>query len=208
MWAGVSALCVAVGIGSVVLLPQDRADSVRVEAPAPAAPPSTTPPSPNAGSSSPAPTTLPESAPTRIHVPALGLTSDVMPLGLADDGSMEVPPGPYPVGWYDGSPTPGELGPAVLAGHVDWRGEPGAFHGLHELVPGDEVTIDRADGTVAAFRVERVERHPKDAFPSDAVYGNIDHAGLRLITCGGPFDEEADNYTDNVIVFARLIPPG
>nr|WP_244274411.1 class F sortase [Geodermatophilus obscurus] len=151
---------------------------------------------------------LPASTPTRVQIPALGATSRIMELGLERDGSMEVPPGAYPVGWYDGSPTPGQLGPAVLAGHVDWEGEPGAFYGLRELRPGDTVVVDRADGTVATFRVDRVEEHAKDDFPTEEVYGDIDHAGLRLITCGGAFDEDAGDYQANVIVFASLAAVG
>ncbi|MGY1724755.1 class F sortase [Blastococcus sp. SYSU DS0533] len=147
---------------------------------------------------------LPASTPVRIQIPALGVTSRIIELGLERDGSMEVPSGAYPVGWYDGSPTPGHLGPAVLAGHVDWEGEPGAFHGLRELLPGDTVVIDRADGTAATFRVDRVEEHAKDDFPTEHVYGDIDHAGLRLITCGGAFDEDTGDYLNNVIVYASL----
>jgi sortase (surface protein transpeptidase) len=118
---------------------------------------------------------------------------------------MEVPPGAYPVGWYDRGPTPGQLGPAVLAGHVDWEGEPGAFAGIRALLPGDQVIVDRADGTVATFAVDRVEEVAKDAFPTTEVYGDLDHAGLRLITCGGSFDEDTGDYAGNVIVFARLV---
>jgi sortase (surface protein transpeptidase) len=147
---------------------------------------------------------LPTSEPTRIAIPALGTSSSVMELGLERDGEMEVPPGAHPAGWFDRSPTPGALGPAVLAAHVDWAGEPGAFAGIDELVPGDEVVVDRADGTTAVFTVDRVEEHPKEEFPADDVYGDIDHAGLRLITCGGSFDSSSGDYRSNVVVFARL----
>jgi sortase (surface protein transpeptidase) len=151
---------------------------------------------------------LPPSRPVRVQIPALGVTSRVMHLGLKGDGSMEVPPGAYPVGWYDGSPTPGELGPSVLAGHVDWAGKPGAFFGLRELRPGDRVVVDRADGTSATFEVDKVEKRAKDHFPTDEVYGDIDHAGLRLITCGGAFDSDSGDYLDNVIAFASLVRVG
>jgi hypothetical protein len=76
--------------------------------------------------------------------------------------------------------------------------------GVSALLPGDTVEVDRADGSTAVFLVDRVEEHDKDAFPSDAVYGDLDHAGLRLITCGGAFDRETGDYVDNVIVFAHL----
>jgi sortase (surface protein transpeptidase) len=148
---------------------------------------------------------MPDSAPIGLAIPALAVTSPVIALGLEDDGSMEVPPGAYPAGWYDQSPTPGELGPAVLAGHVDWGGEPGVFHRIRDLVPGDEVTVTRQDGSVATFRVDHVDEYAKDEFPTDVVYGDLDHAGLRLITCGGEFDDDTGSYADNVVVFATFV---
>ncbi|PRY47890.1 sortase family protein [Geodermatophilus tzadiensis] len=204
----------AAGVAAVVVLPQDTSDPVRLDVPvAVAAPPvaaTATPSAPPAqlASAAAAAPQLPASTPTRVQIPALGVTSRIMELGLERDGSMEVPPGAHPVGWYDGSPTPGQLGPAVLAGHVDWEGEPGAFYGLRELRPGDTVVVDRADGTAATFRVDRVEEHAKDDFPTEEVYGDIEHAGLRLITCGGAFDEHTGDYQDNVIVFASLAAAG
>lgn len=153
----------------------------------------------------PAPrTTLARSRPTRVHIPAIDVDSALVGLGLQDDGRMEVPPGAFPAGWYTGAPTPGELGPAILAGHVDYGGAAGVFHRLRELEPGDAVEVTREDGTTAVFRVTRVEQHAKDAFPTASVYGDIDHAGIRLITCGGSFDRRARSYEDNIVVFARL----
>ncbi len=138
-------------------------------------------------------------------IPVLGVTSSVVDLGLQPDGSMELPPGAYPVGWYDRSPTPGQRGPAVIVGHVDWGDDRGAFYGLRAMRPGDRIDVERADGTTATFRVGRVERHAKDDFPTSEVYGDVEWSALRLITCGGRFDEEAGDYEDNVIVFARLV---
>ena len=129
-----------------------------------------------------------------------------MDLGLRSDGSIEVPSTGFPAGWYTGGPTPGELGPAVIAGHVDMNG-PGVFYDLHRLKPGDQITIGRKDGTSPVFRVTRVARYPKNRFPTDLVYGNIDHAGLRLITCGGTFDTRSGHYEDNIIAFADLVAP-
>jgi sortase (surface protein transpeptidase) len=211
VWAATSAVLAAAGVAAVVVLPQDTTDSARLDVPLAVVAPPVTPPAttsaPPAELVSPAASArqLPASPPVRVQIPALGVTSRIMELGLERDGSMEVPPGAYPVGWYDGSPTPGQLGPAVLAGHVDWEGEPGAFYGLRELRPGDTVVVDRADGTVATFTVDRVEKHSKDDFPTDEVYGDIDHAGLRLITCGGAFDEDSGDYRDNIIVFASIV---
>jgi hypothetical protein len=150
--------------------------------------------------------TLPPSEPTHVRIPSIEVDSALVGLGLQDDGRMEVPPGAFPAGWYTGAPTPGELGPAILAGHVDHGGRAGVFSRLHDLQPGDAVEVSREDGTTVVFRVTQVEQHPKDTFPTVAVYGDIDHAGLRLITCGGPFDRRVRSYEDNIVVFAELDP--
>ncbi len=108
-------------------------------------------------------------------------------------------------GWFTGSPAPGGLGPAVVAAHVDWDRRPGVFVDLDDLRPGDEVEVDGQDGTTARFVVLAVEQYAKSRFPADRVYGDIDHAGLRLITCGGGFDRSARSYRDNVVVYAGLV---
>lgn len=144
------------------------------------------------------------STPVRIQIPAIGVDSGLMPLGLQDDGSLEVPPEGFPAGWYTEAPTPGELGPAIIAGHVDWDGSPGVFFSLRDLAPGDTITVDREDGSSARFEVGSVQQFPKDAFPTDEVYADIPRAGLRLITCGGSFDRAARSYEDNIVVFADL----
>lgn len=127
-----------------------------------------------------------------------------MALGLDTDGALQVPPGAFPAGWFTGAPTPGELGPAIMVGHVDLKG-PGVFFRLHSLEPGDRVVVTRADGSKPVFRVSRVERFPKDRFPTRLVYGNLDHPGLRLITCGGTFNTATGHYEDNFVAFADFV---
>jgi hypothetical protein len=148
---------------------------------------------------------VPAAEPVRLQVPAIGVDSELMPLGLEDDGSLEVPPDGFPAGWFTGAPRPGDVGPAVMAGHVDWGGSPGVFYNLRSLVPGDEITVTRADSTAVVFAVASVQQFPKDAFPTAAVYGDLDHPGLRLITCGGSFDRGERSYVDNIVVFADLV---
>lgn len=181
---------------------------------APSAPPAPSPSTatavPASAASAPEPArvdvpVLGESRPQRLTIPALGVDTAMMNLGLQDDGTMEVPPDGTTAGWYDESPTPGELGPAVLAAHVDWQGERGVFHRLAEMEPGDEVRVSRADGSTAVFAATRVERYPKDDFPSQAVYGDVDGPELRLITCGGDFDAGAGSYRDNIVVYAEMV---
>jgi sortase (surface protein transpeptidase) len=158
-----------------------------------------------------APLVLPPSEPLAIDIPAIGVHSKLQYLGVAQDGTLEVPaPGPLynEAAWYKYSPTPGSLGPAIISGHVDSvRDGPSVFFRLGDLRPGDNVMVARADGLVAVFKVDGVRVYPKDQFPTQLVYGNTDHAALRLLTCGGPFDRASGHYVDNVIVFASLVGP-
>ena len=151
---------------------------------------------------------LPAATPTHVEVPAIGVSSDLLDLGLNPDGTVEVPPlaKDSQAGWFHGSPTPGALGPAVLLGHVDSAEYgPGIFFDLGALRPGDEITVTRQDGTAAVFAVDRVVSYPKDSFPTLEVYGNTDNAALRLITCGGQFDAGTRNYLDNIVAYASLV---
>jgi sortase (surface protein transpeptidase) len=143
-----------------------------------------------------------------IDVPGIRAHSSLVPLGLNADRTVEVPPveAPMQAGWYEHSPTPGQTGPSIVLGHVDGGGQDGIFARLHELAPGDEIRIGREDEQVARFVVERTEQFPKTEFPADQVYGDTKGPELRLITCGGSFDEAANSYRDNVIVFAVFIP--
>lgn len=149
--------------------------------------------------------TLGSARPVRLRIPAIGVDTTLVDLALQPDGRLEVPLGGFPAGWFTGAPTPGELGPAVIAGHVDWNGRPGVFSDLDQMRRGEVIRIDRQDGSVAYFRVTSVLQVAKSAFPTADVYGNLDHAGLRLITCGGDFDTSRRSYVDNVIVFAEFI---
>ena len=143
--------------------------------------------------------------PAVIRIPRLEVEASIIPLGLQEDGSIEVPEDPDQAGWWLGGPEPGETGPAVILGHVDSQEEgPAVFFYLQYLDPGDEIHIDRVDGSTITYVVESTERHDKDEFPTDAVYGPTEAPTLRLVTCGGDFDFGVRTYEDNVIVFASL----
>ena len=154
------------------------------------------------------PAVLGASEPVSLSVPATGTESELLRLGLREDGSLEVPPeGPgSPASWYTGSPTPGERGPAVLLGHVNATGGgPGVFAGLRALEPGDAIEVAREDGSTAVFAVDRGEQYGKDGFPTLEVYGNTEGSELRLITCDG-FDPATGEFDDNYVVYASLVP--
>jgi sortase (surface protein transpeptidase) len=143
-------------------------------------------------------------APVALTIPAIGVRTKLVYLGLNSDGTLQVPSSTAVAGWYTGSPRPGATGAAVIAGHVDSRAGLGVFFWLRTLRPGDRVYVARADGTLAVFTVTSVRTYAKDQFPTAAVYGPVPDAELRLITCGGTFDRPLGRYLSNVVVFARL----
>lgn len=149
---------------------------------------------------------LPPSAPTKVTVPSIGASSSLIPLGLQPDGELAVPPlsNPMQASWYDKSPTPGSLGPAVVLGHVNGNGKQGIFADLGRVKAGDQVLVDRADGQTAVFTVSHVDTVPKSNFPSHDVYGDTPDSEIRLITCGGVLDKADHNYLSNIIVYANL----
>jgi hypothetical protein len=145
-------------------------------------------------------------APPRwIRIRAIGVSAPVVALGLRPDRTLEVPRRWGDTGWYTGGPEPGERGPAVVAGHVDSTSGPAVFYRLGQLRRGARVDIRRADHSMVSFRVEGVERWPKDRFPTRRVYRRTARSTLRLITCGGSFDTATGHYLDNVIVYATRV---
>lgn len=145
------------------------------------------------------------SAPVRLRIPAIGVDTPVMRLGLAADGTVQVPPitDHDQAGWYEHSPTPGQTGPSVILGHVTVGpyGD-GVFRRLGRLRRGEKIVARLENGTEAEFTVTSLRTVAKAEFPTEDVYGNVDRPELRLITCGGQLT--GDGYLDNVIAFAAL----
>ncbi len=149
-------------------------------------------------------TTRAPARPVWLSIPVIGVRTSLVDLGLNANGTLQVPSSTAVAGWYTGSPRPGGVGAAVIAGHVDSRAGLGIFFWLRDLRPGDRVYVGRADGTMAVFTVTAVEKFAKDQFPTAAVYGSLPDPELRLITCGGIFDRSLRSYLSNIVVFARL----
>jgi hypothetical protein len=193
--AGLAA--VAVGTAGLVLSPAPAARLVARPAPIPA---------PSGRTVLPAslPTVQQAARPVWLSVPAIAVRTRLVDLGLNKNGTLQVPASTAVAGWFTGSPRPGMVGSAVIAGHVDSRAGLGIFFWLRTLRPGERVYVGRADGTMAVFTVTAVRTYPKDRFPTAAVYGSVPDAELRLITCGGVFDRSLGSYLSNVVVFARL----
>jgi sortase (surface protein transpeptidase) len=140
--------------------------------------------------------------PTGLIIPAIGVRTRLIRLGLTAAGTLQVPATSNVAGWYDRSPRPGAVGSAIIAGHIDSLAGPAVFFRLHTLRRGDRVYVRRAGGTFAVFRVTAVRTYSKDRFPTAAVYGPTPNPQLRLITCGGAFDPAIGSYLSNVVVYA------
>jgi sortase (surface protein transpeptidase) len=139
--------------------------------------------------------------PLRLRIPAIEVDTRLEHLGLAPDKSINVNFDPSVAGWWEGGPRPGQVGPAVILGHVRWHA-PAVFSRLYTLQRGDEILVDRADGTTARFVVTGQGNYRKVAFPSDLVYYPTLEPELRLVTCGGPIDPATGHYSENLVVFA------
>jgi hypothetical protein len=167
------------------------------------------PPRPGPGSVvNPAGPALPSSRPVRISIAAIDVRAPVVPVDLARDGTIGVPPlsAAGTAGWYEGGPTPGEPGASVIVGHVDDKAGPAVFYRLAGLRPGTRIEVARHDHRVAVFLVDAVREYPKSALPVDAVAGDRTRPTLRLITCGGRWRGGRIGYADNILVFSTLSP--
>lgn len=149
---------------------------------------------------------LPPSKPLRVKVSAADIDAPVMEVGQKKDKTMDVPPLFKNVtGWYKYSPTPGEIGPSIIVGHVDTYKGPSVFYKLQYLKKGDIISVFREDGRKIKFKVYGLQQFTKDNFPTEKVYGNTTDAELRLITCGGTFDHSTLEYSANTVVFAKAV---
>jgi sortase (surface protein transpeptidase) len=178
--------------------PSPAAERAAVKAPAQVAPGAT-------------PRQAARSLPVALRIPALGVLVPVGSLGLNLDGTVEVPTTSQQTGWFRLGPTPGQIGSAVILGHVDSYQGPGVFFNLRTLTAGDQLDVELADGTLTQFTVDAVVQYPKDQFPSQRVYGSDGSSALQLVTCGGVFDHQTGGYLSNVVVYSSLtavIPPG
>jgi Sortase domain len=150
---------------------------------------------------------LRRSVPVSVSIPAIGVNSGLLRLGLNADGSIQVPSlvtSANKAAWYKYSATPGQIGASVIEGHVDSLQGPAVFFRLGALRPGDTIDVRLADGVTAIFRVTGVREYEKSHFPAKAIYGTTDFAALRLITCGGVFDYATGHYLSSTVVFASL----
>jgi len=163
------------------------------------------------GPAAPREQSLRRSSPVSVAIPAIGVRSPLLRLGLNPDGTLQVPDlstSADEAAWYKYSVTPGQIGTAVIEGHLDSQVGPAVFFRLGALRAGDHIDVTLADGMTAVFRVTGVREYAKADFPTEMIYGRTNYASLRLVTCGGTFDYATGHYLSSVVVFASLVSSG
>ena len=195
---GLAAL--ALGVTGLIMLTghpgRAAARAARASVPAPSGPAAPAP-DPSPAAAAPAPVSL--------TIPAIGVHTRLIRLGITAQGTLQVPTSTTVAGWYTASPRPGEIGSSVIAGHIDSYLGPGIFYRLSQLRSGERIYVRRADGSLAVFSVYAVREYPKDHFPTGKVYGPAPDAELHLITCGGSFDYATHSYLSNVVVYSTQV---
>ncbi|MCW2782738.1 MAG: putative secreted protein [Marmoricola sp.] len=202
------AVVLAVGAVACVAAGWARDDTGSATAETTTAPQSTpvslAPPGPSSAKNLPT-SRVPGARPTALKIPAIGVSTSVVPLGLNADGTVEVPADPDKAGWYRRASQPGQAGSAVILGHVDSDVGPAVFYHLKTLTVGDKVDVVRVDGSVAEFKVAKLVTYANQDFPAQKVYGYRSHPTLTLVTCGGDYDRSAGGYQANVVVFTKFV---
>jgi Sortase domain len=211
-WWMLAAALLLVGTGFVVAAQQQHTHPLAAPVRFDPVPTTTVPTRSTA--TTPPPTTAPapvvqlataRSTPVELSIPAIDLSVSLGTLGLNPDGTVQVPTDIQQPGWYRLGPSPGQLGSAVILGHVDSYLGPAVFFNLRALVAGDLVDVTLADGDTAQFKVTSVANYLKTAFPDQSVYAPQGFSALQLVTCTGAFDSQTGHYLSNFVVYSSLV---
>jgi LPXTG-site transpeptidase (sortase) family protein len=143
--------------------------------------------------------------PSLLTIPSLNLNAPFEPLGLNSNHTIEVPKNNMGVGWFVYGAKPGQIGAAVVVGHLDSVWGSAIFANLSKVKPGDKIIITRADGSIVTYRVDSLSKFSQNNFPTHAVYDSVSYSAIRLITCSGTWDKKAGHYSDNLVVFGTQI---
>lgn len=144
--------------------------------------------------------------PKYLRIPAIGVSTNVISLGLKSDKTVQVPKDASEAGWFKQGPVPGQLGSSVILGHVDSTQGPAVFYQLRYLKPGNQISVRLSDGAIAHFKVARVATYLNENFPATKVYaGSPGRPTLNLVTCGGEYKADAGGYQSNVVAFTDYV---
>lgn len=196
-------VAVPVGLAAVLAVSLNRghhSEPVRHPAPQPVTSVSAPP------KADPATMSRPAAAPVRLRIPAIDVATRVVRLGLKPDKTVRVPKNADDAGWFRLGPPPGQLGSAVILGHVDSAQGPAVFYRLKTLHAGDRIHVSLSNDTTAHFEITSITTYANEAFPARQIYnGNPEAPSLNLVTCGGAYDRKSGTYQSNVVAHAEFL---
>jgi LPXTG-site transpeptidase (sortase) family protein len=143
--------------------------------------------------------------PMRLIISKLNVDTTVEQVGELPNGRMDVPSSDNTTAWWKYGPKPGEIGSAVIDGHLDRQnGGPAVFYNLKQLRVGDEIQIVDSLNRSYTFKVIKVTEYSDSSFPIALVFSQTDKVRLNLITCDGAWDAKNKNYDKRLVVFSEL----
>lgn len=143
--------------------------------------------------------------PSRLVIPKIGVNAAVEDVGVNQHGNMGVPKDWRNVSWYEPGYLPGEAGNAVLAGHLDWKGNRAVFWDLDKLENGDLVHVVNSNGKKLSYVVTKKQVYDYRAQAAETVFGSQGASKLKLITCDGNYLDGQETYQNRYVVTARLV---
>lgn len=144
------------------------------------------------------------STPSTLLIPKLKITAPIESVGMNNQGEMAVPQNQWNVAWYNLGPKPGQIGSAVIDGHLDWTTGPAIFWHLSSLTSGDIIQVIDTQNQTKTFTVTKLVSYNNSDFPLQQVFNTNDKARLNLITCAGTFNRSQQNYTKRLVVYSEL----
>lgn len=145
--------------------------------------------------------------PGKLFIPALNSAASVEHVGTNSRGNMSVPSSYETVAWYQEGTLPGDVGNAVIAGHVDNSlGLSGVFENLGRLHIGDTVVVESVAGERISFAVKEMHVYRASDAPAQEIFGGDGKSrNLVLITCDGAWDDGVKSYDKRLVVIAERI---
>jgi hypothetical protein len=148
----------------------------------------------------------PIAPPIRLLIPKLKVDAALETVGQDRSGAMIAPRGADNGAWYKLGVRPGEVGNAVIAGHLDRvDGAPARFWAIEQLASGDLLIVVAADHRQHHFVVVRLAQYSLDSAPMQEIFGFTLRRRLNLITCAGRWDPHRQTYSKRLVVYTEFV---
>lgn len=142
--------------------------------------------------------------PVALRIESVGIDAPVEQQQIID-GVMQDPSGPFVVSWYKETGRLGETNNMVMAGHLDyWDVGEAVFYNVWQVQPGEIIQVLGKDDQIYEFEVDWVRNFTVDDLTPEVIQqeivGPTSVETITLITCGGPFDYQAGEYKERIVI--------